>query len=58
MFSGIGVIILIILFVHYGGKKDGNFASSLFVTGLVGLYPVGGVAWAYLQYAIALPDGA
>lgn len=26
----------------------------IIVTGLVGLYPVGGVAWDYLQYAIGL----
>ncbi len=26
----------------------------IIVTGLVGLYPVGGVAWDYLQYVIGL----
>jgi hypothetical protein len=31
-----------------------NSRLRIIVTGLVGLYPVGGVAWDYLQYAIGL----
>src|SRR5512143_513489 len=32
----------------------GNSRLRIIVTGLVGLYPVGGVAWDYLQYVIGL----
>ncbi len=32
--------------------RDGRL--RIMVTGLAGLYPVGGVAWGYLQYAIGL----
>ncbi len=31
-----------------------NSRLRIIVTGLVGLYPVGGVAWDYLQYAVGL----